>query len=331
VRELLAEVTAKPLDRVHPEARLEELGFDSLMYTELAVALEAAGVQVPETVDLTGVATVEELLRMVDGWGTGKKKPVERKKHKAEDDVGDAEEIPVPDVVAEYGSRALDFGQRLLYERFLDTHVTGSAHIPPSTSFIVAANHTSHLDMGLVKHALGPWGPRLVALAAKDYFFDDPVRRAYFENFTNLVPMERHGSLRESMRLAQEVIRQGYILLIFPEGTRSETGVMSDFKASIGYLSLANKVDVLPMYLEGTHEAMPKGSLLPKTRARIGAHLGPPIRWEALRAATEKLPRSEHYREAARIVEVAVRQLAPRGHVDREMPPRAELEQVGEA
>jgi hypothetical protein len=86
---------------------------------------------------------------------------------------------------------------------------------------VFIANHSSHLDTGLVKHALGDSGDHLVALAAKDYFFEDPLRRAYFENFTNLVPMERYGALRESLRLAGEVIRDGWILLIFPEGTRS--------------------------------------------------------------------------------------------------------------
>ena len=110
---------------------------------------------------------------------------------------------------------------RALYERVLETNVHGTAHVPPFGGYIVAANHASHLDMGLVKYALGEEGEALVALGAKDYFFEDPVRRMYFENFTNLVPMERHGSLRESLRLAGDVIRDGYILLIFPEGTRT--------------------------------------------------------------------------------------------------------------
>jgi long-chain acyl-CoA synthetase len=179
--------------------------------------------------------------------------------------------------------------------------------------------------MGLVKHALGDWGPHLVALAAKDYFFEDPIKRAYFENFTNLVPMDRHGSLRESLRLASEVIKQGYILLIFPEGTRSTTGVMVDFKPSLGYLALSNQVDVLPMYLEGTHDALPKGSLLPKNRD-IAAHLGPLIRYEQLKLATAGSPRSDAYREASRIVERAVRRLAPKGSPNRGdvMPASAE-------
>src|SRR5262249_10231494 len=163
--------------------------------------------------------------------------------------------------------------------------------VPKSSTFIVAANHASHLDMGLVKHALGDWGPHLVALAAKDYFFEDPLKRAYFENFTNLVPMDRHGSLRESLRLATQGIPQGYILLIFPEGTRSTTGAMVDFKPSIGYLALSNNVDVLPMYLEGTHEALPKGSVVPKTR-NIAAHIGPLITVETLRTITRGVSKS---------------------------------------
>ena len=151
--------------------------------------------------------------------------------------------------------------------------------MPAAKNFIVAANHASHLDMGLVKHALGEWGPRLRALAAKDYFFEDPVKKAYFENFTNLVPMDRFGSVRESLRLASELLKEGYVLLIFPEGTRSRSGVMAEFKPSIGYLALANRADVLPIFLAGTHDALPVGSALPSGRD-ISAHIGPLLPFE---------------------------------------------------
>ena len=223
--------------------------------------------------------------------------------------------MPQPFVTV--GRAALSWAQRMTYERLFHTRVTGRAHLPQSRSFLVAANHASHLDMGLVKHAIGDWGPRLVALAAKDYFFEDPIKRAYFENFTNLVPMDRHGSLRESLRLASEVIKQGYILCIFPEGTRSTTGVMVDFKPSLGYLALTNKVDILPMYLEGTHDALPKGALLPQKRD-IAAHLGPVISYAELKRATEGMSRAEAYREASHLAELAVRKLAPvKGSVNR--------------
>jgi hypothetical protein len=154
----------------------------------------------------------------------------------------------------------------------------------------------------------------------------------YFENFTNLVPMERHGSLRESLRLAGEVIHNGYILLIFPEGTRSETGVMTDFKPSLGYLAMSNRCGILPMYLAGTHEAMPKGRYLPRRGERVAAYLGPYLSYDdvvklatgsrvhgpraaggaAGEAARETRPRSEQYRAITYHVEGIIRRLAPR-------------------
>ena len=92
--------------------------------------------------------------------------------------------------------------------------------------------------MGLTKMALGEAGKDMVALAAADYFFDTKYKRAVMENFTNLVPMERTGSLRQSLRHARSFLDRGYNALIFPEGTRSMTGEMADFKPVIGYLAL---------------------------------------------------------------------------------------------
>jgi long-chain acyl-CoA synthetase len=218
----------------------------------------------------------------------------------------------VPRPLVALGRGALRGGMRALYQRVLDTDVYGAANVPPFGGYIVCANHASHLDTGLIKYALGDQGEALVALAAKDYFFEDPVRRMYFENFTNLVPMERYGSLRESLRLAGDVIRQGYILLIFPEGTRSDTGVMADFKPSLGYLALANKCGILPMYLAGTHDAMPKGNYLPHANAEVAAHIGPFLSYEAVAKLGAGKSRSESYRAISQHVEGVVRKLAPK-------------------
>jgi long-chain acyl-CoA synthetase len=162
-----------------------------------------------------------------------------------------------------------------------------------------------------VKYALGEQGEALVALGAKDYFFDDPVRRMYFENFTNVVPMERHGSLRESLRLAGDVLRDGYILLIFPEGTRSDTGIMADFKPSLGYLAMTNKCGILPMYLHRTHEAMPKGRYLPKRGERVASYVGPYLSYADVAKLAAGKVRSEQYRAITYHVEGIIRRLAP--------------------
>jgi len=309
VVDVIAEVCQRPRKQITPSTRLDELGFDSLMYTELGVALEAAGVELQDPSAVNDLETVAETQRLVASLPR-----VQRKKKTSRVRVDERElssdEIRVPEPVAQLGRRALRFGQRALYDRVFETKITGRAFVPPFGGYVVVANHSSHLDMGLVKHALGEQGERLVALAAKDYFFDDPVRRAYFENFTNLVPMERHGSLRESLRLASDIIKQGYILLIFPEGTRSTDGIMRDFKGSIGFLALQNRCGILPMYLAGTHDAMPKGSVWPKQR-EIAAHIGPFLDHGRGRAFAEGRSRADAYREIATHCERVVRGLAP--------------------
>lgn len=319
--DLLADVSQKKRGSIASETRLEELGFDSLMFTELTVALEAAGVNLPDPAELQGLETVADVEHLVARLGARARseKPKrdrlrrekEREAREADPDKRD-DDIDVPGPLVSLGRRALRGGMRALYERVLDTDIHGGRHVPPFGGYIVAANHASHLDTGLVKYALGEQGEALVALGAKDYFFEDPVRRMYFENFTNVVPMERHGSLRESLRLAGDVIRDGYILLIFPEGTRSETGVMTDFKPSLGYLAMTNRCGILPMYLEGTHDAMPKGRYLPRRGEHVAAHVGPYLSYEDVVALGGDRARSEQYRAITYHVESVIRRLAPR-------------------
>jgi len=325
VRDVVAQVSQKKRSQVAADTRLEDLGFDSLMLTELGVALEAGGVTLPDPSELSAIETVGDLEKLVErlgrtarrarelaparGRGAAEDRGAWGGVHEAEDRSDDDIDVPAP--VVKIGRRVLRRAQRAVYETLLDTKIHGRAHVPPFGGYIVAANHASHLDMGLCKYALGEEGDALVALAAKDYFFEDPVRRMYFENFTNLVPMERYGSLRESLRLAGDVIRQGYILLIFPEGTRSETGVMADFKPSLGYLALTNKCGILPMYLAGTHDALPKGSWVPKERD-VAAHIGPFMSYEQLVELGGARTRSESYRAVSQHVEGVIRGLAPR-------------------
>jgi long-chain acyl-CoA synthetase len=206
----------------------------------------------------------------------------------------------------------LDLWQRVMFGGVFDVKVTGQAYVPQSGNFLVIANHSSHLDMGLVKYALGEQGNRMASLAARDYFFDTPLKRAWFENFTNLIPMDRHGSLRESLRLAGDALQNGYHLLIFPEGTRSPDGQMREFFPTLGYLALTCGVDILPIYLEGAYEALPKGSVMPK-QTDISVRIGPALGIGELRRRARGLARSESYRLVTRIAEEAVKRLRAGG------------------
>ncbi|MFZ5443826.1 MAG: AMP-binding protein [Myxococcota bacterium] len=309
--QLIADTIQKSVDEVKPESRLQvDLGFDSLMLTELSAALEAAGVPVTAVSDLTKVGTVEELRRIVAH--SGRRPAAELKAREISKEVArksdEALELELPEPVAKLGKSALQAGQRAIYGGLFDVKVKGKAFIPQNRNFLVVANHASHLDMGLVKMALGEQGERLVALAARDYFFDSPLKRAYFENFTNLIPMDRSGSLRESLRLAGESLTQGFNLLIFPEGTRSPNGELQEFKPTTGYLALGFDVDILPVYLHGTYDALPKGAWWPKFE-HLEVRIGPVLELGALREKVQGLAKSEGYRLVTRMAEESVRAL----------------------
>src|SRR5256886_672514 len=244
--EIVASVANRTHDEVFINSRLADLGFGSLMFVELAQAIENAGGALTSPERLNEVQDVRELLIVVNRQG-GQAPRSERARLRLESEKD--EEIHIPEALRIVGNKVVGLAQRALYERLLRTKYEGRTNIPHHTNFIVAANHASHLDMGLVKMALEDAGEDLVALAAADYFFDTKYKRAYMENFTNLVPMERSGSLRQSLRHARSFLDRGYNALIFPEGTRSMTGTMADFKPVIGYLALAARVGILPMYL----------------------------------------------------------------------------------
>jgi long-chain acyl-CoA synthetase len=308
ILDLLSDVCQRPRGEItHSSSLSGDLGFDSLMHTELAAALEQAGVPAVAIDELHQLETVADLARAIGS--AGRRRQGARAQPAPEQAAGGPSEIPVPEPLAAIGRKLLGTGQRLLYRDLYETVVHGAAYIPRDRNFLVVANHASHLDMGLVKVALGDQGSKLAALAAADYFFDTALKRAYFENFTNLVPMERAGSVRGSLRAAAETLRRGMNLLIFPEGTRSRDGIMAEFKPTAGYLALHCAVDTLPVYIRGTYDALPPGHLLPRP-ARLEVFIGQPIRVEELRRRTETLPRGEAHKEAARIMEREVRRLS---------------------
>ena len=284
--ETIATVSGRRRADVQIGSRFGELGFDSLMYAELSSALENAGAVLPESVDVTTLGTVAELQELLA------RGPVAAARERAASvDEGESE-IHVPSAVSAAGKRGLALAQRLLYERVLETRVLGKIHIPLHTSFIVAANHCSHLDMGAIKVALGDAGKDLASMAAADYFFRNRYRRAYFKHFTNLVPMERSGSIRKSMDTTLEVLARGRSMVVFPEGTRSVTGELAEFLPSLGYLALRAGVGILPAHIAGTFESLPKGTAIPRARA-LTVSFGPFLTADWLAALTKNLPQQE--------------------------------------
>ncbi len=126
--------------------------------------------------------------------------------------------------------------------------------------FIVVANHSSHLDAPLVMGSLPRRHTRYLASnAAADYFFDIRWRRTLTQLFFNAFPVDRTG-LRGRNGVAKELLGSGVPLLVFPEGTRSMSGEMGQFKPGAAALSISQDVSCLPMAIVGAYDAMPKGA-----------------------------------------------------------------------
>jgi 1-acyl-sn-glycerol-3-phosphate acyltransferase len=146
---------------------------------------------------------------------------------------------------------------------------------PPA---VFVANHSSHLDAPLIVSSLPRrFADRLAVGAAADYFFDARVRAAATALFFNAFPVERHGS-RRLRSLAVELLDDGWNLLLFPEGTRSEDGWMSAFKPGTAQLCVSKGVPVVPVALRGAYAAMPRGRNWPVPgRPRISVRYGRPL------------------------------------------------------
>lgn len=149
-------------------------------------------------------------------------------------------------------------------------------------TFIVVANHQSHLDAPLVVGALPRRLSRyLAAGVAADYFFDVPLRRWFAALFFNAFPVDRSGD-RKRAGVSRELLESGVPILIFPEGGRSRTGELGRFKPGAAALATRQGIPCLPVAVLGTHSAMPKGRNWPVAgRPRVRVVFGQPIHPQA--------------------------------------------------
>ncbi|HET9873502.1 MAG TPA: lysophospholipid acyltransferase family protein [Propionibacteriaceae bacterium] len=173
--------------------------------------------------------------------------------------------------------------QRMLLKPFVwsitDITVLGRERLSAiSGPFVVVSNHSSHLDAPLILGALPRRLSRYVAAgAAADYFFDVWWRKGLTSLFFNAFPVDRTG-LRGKRGMATDLLDNGVPLLLFPEGTRSRTGEMGQFKPGAAALCISRDVPCVPVAIVGANDAMPRGRALPhRGRPPIFVTFGDPI------------------------------------------------------
>jgi 1-acyl-sn-glycerol-3-phosphate acyltransferase len=182
------------------------------------------------------------------------------------------------------GGLAINAAWRRLVRAYLATahrlRVTGRQNLPAAGPFVMIANHSSHLDALTLTSALhGAPGRRVYALAAADTFFTDVRSSAFAAYAINALPVARQGGGRAGMRMMRErLIEDGFVYVIFPEGTRTRTGALAPFKAGIGMLVAGTDIPVVPCWIEGAFAAWPASRKMPRP-VPLAVSIGAPLRF----------------------------------------------------
>jgi 1-acyl-sn-glycerol-3-phosphate acyltransferase len=153
---------------------------------------------------------------------------------------------------------------------------------------IFVANHCSHLDTPTILRALPHrWRSRTAVAAAADYFYKSRWRARGVALVFNTVPMGRHGGGlgNGATDHVDRLIDEGWNLLMFPEGTRSRNGQIGTVHSGAAVLAARHGLNLLPIWVGGTHEAMPPGENWPKRhpgrlfsrRVKVEVRFGQPI------------------------------------------------------
>jgi 1-acyl-sn-glycerol-3-phosphate acyltransferase len=150
--------------------------------------------------------------------------------------------------------------------------------IDPPEPLIFAANHHSHLDSALIITSLPePWRHKVFVGAAADYFFTNPVTSAASALGLNAIPIERDGVSRRSVAQAEALLRDGWSLVLFPEGGRSPDGWGQPHKPGAAWMAQRTGAAVVPIHIAGTGRILPKGAKK-LTPGRTIITFGPPLR-----------------------------------------------------
>jgi 1-acyl-sn-glycerol-3-phosphate acyltransferase len=151
---------------------------------------------------------------------------------------------------------------------------------------ILVANHSSHLDTPTILRSLPlPWRQRTAVAAAADYFYKKRGVRQLVALIFNTVPLSRNGGGvgNAATEHVDKLIDQRWNLLMFPEGTRSRDGRLGKMRSGAAVIAQQHRIPIVPIYVKGTHDAMPPGRNWPKKRwllsrrHRVEVHFGPPI------------------------------------------------------
>lgn len=176
--------------------------------------------------------------------------------------------------------------------------VEGRENIPAEGPVILVANHISYLDPPLLGAAL----ERPVHFMAKAELFRNRIIGNILRR-VHAFPVERGTADRRAIRQSLELMSEGKVLAMFPEGTRSRTGELLPGQSGVAMIALRSRAMVIPAGIAGTSK-VDRQKYPPAGRPKIALHFGPPVPLDDLYESTD---RRAVMREASDRVMAAIR------------------------
>ncbi|MBI5050145.1 MAG: 1-acyl-sn-glycerol-3-phosphate acyltransferase [Nitrospirae bacterium] len=149
-------------------------------------------------------------------------------------------------------------------------HVEGKGNIPFKGGVIIASNHVSYLDPPLIGAAL----PRRATFMARRGLFNIPLLGWYIKHFA--IPVDREKTLPSTIKEAVRKLKNGEVIVLFPEGRRSETGELLKGGRGVGMIAALSRAVIIPTLIIGSNKALPFNARWLR-RAKVSVMFGKPM------------------------------------------------------
>lgn len=203
---------------------------------------------------------------------------------------------------------------KIMFKCYCPLSIEGQ-ELLPKPPFLVCSNHASHIDSTMLMSAIGFSFKNIGLIAAKDYFFDTS-HRFYIHYLMNLVPIARgtgSRAIKDTIIACRTFLLQGgQALIIYPEGTRSLTGDIAKFKEGASILAHELDIPMVPAYVKGSFQCLPKGSFLIKpTPLKVSfAKAFKVSDWLSYDELSDRKATFNAYREATNKLETQIKNMA---------------------
>ncbi len=173
-----------------------------------------------------------------------------------------------------YDSISRAWSRIIFFSAGIKVNIQGLEHLDKNASYIFMSNHLSHLDVAAFMAKL----PFKIRFFAKKELLNIPIfGQALYMSKHIIIDRKNTERAKESINKAKQKIKKyGFSVLVFPEGTRSKTGKMGEFKKGGFVLAIETGIPVVPIAVTGSFSLLPKHTLLIKS-GTINIKVGNPI------------------------------------------------------